>query len=1118
MFRSYFFTSVCVGAIAVAGAPGAPMPMSAPVIAGSLTNGATITATPGVWNTGTPSGQWHRDGTPISGQTALTYVYVSSTDDGTYLTYVESNGGSTSVSNALITGASTAVFSNDFESVPNGTLVSTIMAREAGSGTAANDIFNGSIRTFSNGNGDFYYIDSGSNNHEISVDLFVPTLPNGSTSSGGRNVFVRRSNNTNWIRFSFQNNGYTISKSSTAGGSVTLQSFSGSGFSPNPYSGVLNIRLRVSGDYLRVFLNGVETPLSAAQNGGLGYNVSDVPASNRAGIGAFFNTDAGLLPHPSRWVDAVTVGVIPDNTVSISTLTLNDFTLYTPQSKKITVAGNTSGTPGDLEYALLTSTGTIISSWQGTITPSSNTFSFETGQLPPAAFGKTIVVWVRSKATKNITSSSSVAVPIEAPAQTFSFGMNTGAIYTNNMFERMNINDSGNGVAGGPTFRNMTNRLVTVQEADPEVPSNQWAFNSVNASSYGVDNQNRPTQVPPGVTSYSYLYAGAGFHPVEYGDYDVEFTPNWTWTNFNFANAGLSWVSGPNPVTGTGVLRIAAPPGGVGAATTFGFNNMKYNGVTAFPPVEDMYFRIYKQGADRSKLLKANSTDYLASFAGGYFRFMGILPINREAATGLKWKYFTFDELQPPVTNFGSHIRHFNHLKETCEDSNMIPWVNIPDRLKKDATGLGAMAIWLLANTSGPVVMEYSNECWNFGAAFMQSSENNNRATRSIAFTSSSTNEIVEGDTLTQSTNTGTVRRVKILSGSFAEGNAVGYIEVTATENTSECDSIFSTGSITVTGKGTITATSIGVDSYVQYARTLKQCIDICNSYFGSEASRFRWVAAWQAVASQGTVNAILNTENLYQYLYGYAIAPYVARSEGYFSSSYLSEAERYLALTDPAAFKTLWNDRYPSRVAIGMTEIANLHRYLTDFEISKDLPLNTLRRMSYEVSGQHWIDQDSIPRVTASISGTVMTVTAAARATLAVGDVITGTGVTSGTTITSFGTGTRGVGTYNVSVSQTVASTAITTTTSVFQAAYRQALHDLYIAPEHAQHQVDYFTFIKRIGGDHAFFAGPGKRAPGNYVYGQWQILDTPWDVTQQPYAALAAAAAPGGPLEPTI
>jgi hypothetical protein len=64
---------------------------------------------------------------------------------------------------------------------------------------------------------------------------------------------------------------------------------------------------------------------------------------------------------------------------------------------------------------------------------------------------------------------------------------------------------------------------------------------------------------------------------------------------------------------------------------------------------------------------------------------------------------------------------------------------------------------------------------------------------------------------------------------------------------------------------------------------------------------------------------------------------------------------------------------------------------------------------------------------VTGSISGTTLTVTAVASGAVVVGQVISGSGVTSGTTITAKGTGTGGTGTYTVSVSQTVASTTVT-------------------------------------------------------------------------------------------
>ena len=64
---------------------------------------------------------------------------------------------------------------------------------------------------------------------------------------------------------------------------------------------------------------------------------------------------------------------------------------------------------------------------------------------------------------------------------------------------------------------------------------------------------------------------------------------------------------------------------------------------------------------------------------------------------------------------------------------------------------------------------------------------------------------------------------------------------------------------------------------------------------------------------------------------------------------------------------------------------------------------------------------------VTGAISGTTLTVSAVTNGVLAVGSIISGTGVTAGTYITAFGTGTGGTGTYTVSASQTVASTTIT-------------------------------------------------------------------------------------------
>lgn len=71
----------------------------------------------------------------------------------------------------------------------------------------------------------------------------------------------------------------------------------------------------------------------------------------------------------------------------------------------------------------------------------------------------------------------------------------------------------------------------------------------------------------------------------------------------------------------------------------------------------------------------------------------------------------------------------------------------------------------------------------------------------------------------------------------------------------------------------------------------------------------------------------------------------------------------------------------------------------------------------------------------TGAIAGTTLTVSAVASGSVAVGQEISGSGITVGTTITALGTGTGGAGTYTVSESQTAASTAITATGDTYAA-----------------------------------------------------------------------------------
>jgi hypothetical protein len=68
-----------------------------------------------------------------------------------------------------------------------------------------------------------------------------------------------------------------------------------------------------------------------------------------------------------------------------------------------------------------------------------------------------------------------------------------------------------------------------------------------------------------------------------------------------------------------------------------------------------------------------------------------------------------------------------------------------------------------------------------------------------------------------------------------------------------------------------------------------------------------------------------------------------------------------------------------------------------------------------------------TVSSTTVTATGGGLTVSAVTSGTLAVGQTISGSGITSGTAILALGTGTGGTGTYTVSISQTASSTTVT-------------------------------------------------------------------------------------------
>lgn len=301
-------------------------------------------------------------------------------------------------------------------------------------------------------------------------------------------------------------------------------------------------------------------------------------------------------------------------------------------------------------------------------------------------------------------------------------------------------------------------------------------------------------------------------------------------------------------------------------------------------------------------------------------------------------------------------------------------------------------------------------------------------------------------------------------------------------------------------------AIAAGVSNLVQYSREVKAMIAQFETVFGVNNPRLRFVLAWQFVAlSQANITTMLNEGDIYQKIYGVAGGPYGGNHGNFSDTAFMSAANRRQAVSAPATFKTNWLAAHVADLVSVKNSWLAFHRAMSAYEASKGLPLGTFRRMAYETSAQHWIESGTPAAFTGSITSNVLTVTAATVATLEVGDVITG-----GRTITSLGTGTGGTGTYNVSAGSNVSSTAMTATTSVLQAATRQAMHEMYISPEMGAIQVDFFTDLAKAGGDIVFFAGAGKRQPSNYLYGQWMISDTPFSLTDEPYASITAWLAP--------
>jgi len=129
-------------------------------------------------------------------------------------------------------------------------------------------------------------------------------------------------------------------------------------------------------------------------------------------------------------------------------------------------------------------------------------------------------------------------------------------------------------------------------------------------------------------------------------------------------------------------------------------------------------------------------------------------------------------------------------------------------------------------------------------------------------------------------------------------------------------------------------------------------------------------------------------------------------------------------------------------------------------------------------------ISNDNTSSFTGSISGTTLTVSAVASGTILVGAVISGTGVTAGTRITAYGTGTGGTGDYTIDTSQTVSSTTMSGTSPTRITVTNSGIYNFQftgVLVSGSSNPKDLWIWIRRNGADIGYSGIPITNSDNN-------------------------------------
>ncbi|MDN4632330.1 hypothetical protein QCD71_12450 [Sphingomonas sp. PsM26] len=951
---------------------GSTLTVTNPSIAANQMN-TTYTATSGSRSDGAAVvGKWYRDGVAMSpAVTGLTYTRVPSTDDGCYIQYGETpDGSSVALSNALLSGAVIAGYVTSFAGADNTPLggfenwTRAIGGTDSGMKLVGNDLVVAE-KQFNN----FFSREAGSNDLEFG---FVPCTLSQNGGRVAKRMYARWTDEKNCVYLNFDYNNFSVYKV-IAGVTTELKGYTGFTFTDG-----VEVRMRVQGDYLRLFFNGVEISQSAAMNNGLGFDISGVPASTKVAISTAGSTQDAWYPQVFAYSASITP-IASSGFTSSSTWQNVD---NTPGRILLTVSGLMQGTAAKPQVMIMSATGQVLFPWADA-TVNGKAYSLTTAELPAIADGTRITCWTRDGTSKQTTATSVFDVPVQWRPITMEFGLNTNstAFFQAtctfvNLVKHMDAGLSGSFPSGAQLFH------AKVHPASCQLSGPLLAPNAASAAEVGLDDEGWPSKVPvssgwPENTRYALLLndGGRGFTDDAAGIYDVTFTPGLDW----YIDGGTGHIarSNYNLAAGTATLTLTA---GITKQVAARFIFTGFNGVAnTFPPAGQRLFKAMKRGENPASAFTAktlSSWKALTSAAKtdatkhkGYLRFMTNNDVNRNARAGLKYLY----------TRKAVHPNRFGYVSTTgpigiedmldaCVRTRTNLYANVPDTA--DPSMSLFWATYLNANMPSTmnVATEYSNEImFNYSPNFSQSYDATDRAVAA-----------------------GIGRRAQ-LGRDIKSVVALPFASI------------------------------FGMDN----PRWLLIVGEQAAAYSGGGAN-----------AGDNGLAEVLDEGDLYKYVKGVAVACYVGNGYSYgdggSANGFMSKASRNKAGIDDAGFI---DDYFAAQKLMSdwtrqnyWNSFANaLARYVA----KKGLPKGRIRPVAYEYSWHHSdMKANNKVNLTGSISQNTVTVTMNNNGPLRAGDIILGgtlvtvkdaNGADVKTQITGQLTGTTGgAGTYSVNNAQT--------------------------------------------------------------------------------------------------